>query len=122
MSLKKCIDCGTQVSDKAEMCPKCARPNPSITESEKSDGTKKVADGIGQVIGVVLVLAGLMHYFGVGFMLDSTLSSCANNASSRDVAVCNCIKSESRKSLVVEKLLLGYGQPQIEKIMHNCKI
>ena len=35
MALIKCPECGTEVSDKAEKCPKCAYPlNPGINISE----------------------------------------------------------------------------------------
>jgi len=32
MALIACPDCGTEVSDKAESCPKCSRPHPALAD------------------------------------------------------------------------------------------
>lgn len=48
MGLRKCPDCGTEVSTEAPACPKCARPN-------AKDGAAKPSKA-GGVVGLILVI------------------------------------------------------------------
>ena len=85
MALVECVDCGTEVSDLADSCPKCSRPNPSKTteeiqaESQKSD---KAIQGFVQLwfthallIGVVKLwvldsfTGGFLKYFGLSLII-----------------------------------------------------
>ena len=38
MALGKCLDCGAEVSDTAEKCPKCGRDEPLKSDSAKAWG------------------------------------------------------------------------------------
>ena len=42
MALIKCSECGTEVSDKAEKCPKCACPIAGIKKEESHIGERKL--------------------------------------------------------------------------------
>ncbi len=55
MPLIPCPDCGTEVSDKAEACPKCARPLGGTTLIEQ---TAKIWKMI-QIVGAGIMLIGI---------------------------------------------------------------
>lgn len=66
MALIKCIECGNEVSDKAEKCPKCAYPishvhqekKPQVIEQTSKDLKKKLLISIGLIIaGFALMFA-----------------------------------------------------------------
>jgi uncharacterized membrane protein YvbJ len=72
MALIKCPECGTEVSDKAEKCPRCAYPlqtggsretkNVKVTEvqmTSKKHKKRYVWAALAAVLGVILVFSGL---------------------------------------------------------------
>ncbi|MBE0674351.1 MAG: zinc-ribbon domain-containing protein [Bacteroidales bacterium] len=72
MALIKCPECGTDVSDKAEKCPKCAYPlqassyreskNLKVTEvqlTSKKHKRRYVWAALAAVLGVILIFSGL---------------------------------------------------------------
>jgi len=72
MSLIKCSDCGTGVSDKAEKCPRCACPM-SIKESEEKtqvieQTSKRLKKRL--LVGIALIVLG-----GVLMLLDFMITS-----------------------------------------------
>lgn len=65
MALIKCIDCGTEVSDKAEKCPKCACP---ISKKENNEQTQVIEQTSKRLkmqllIGVVVLFLGFLFLF-----------------------------------------------------------
>ncbi len=58
MSLIKCPECGADVSDKAEKCPKCAHPisqdKTQVIEKTSKELKKKL------LIGVIMILIGFI--------------------------------------------------------------
>lgn len=64
MALINCPDCGTEVSDAAAACPKCARP---ITRAVSNVGSsapvqKKKGVGVGFTVVVFIALAAWIYY------------------------------------------------------------
>ena len=78
MALIPCLECGTEVSDLAMACPKCARPLREAS-SETPVVTKRAGApwemwGFGLIaVGIVLGIAGMGGFAGaliaVGFMI-----------------------------------------------------
>ena len=61
-NLTRCKDCGELVSDLAETCPHCGRPNPTVPHGVVA---------LGQVAFAVLVLIGLYFFLSwLGFFSD----------------------------------------------------
>jgi len=72
MALVKCIECGTEVSDKAEKCPKCAYPisakdNEVMTQVIEQT-SKKLKKQL--LIGVVVLVFGFIFLFS-GFLIGA---------------------------------------------------
>ena len=55
MALIKCPDCGTDVSDAAAACPKCARPIAARTVSQPASKPRRASGGIFWLVVVVLL-------------------------------------------------------------------
>lgn len=71
MSLKKCPDCGAEVSDKAQTCIKCG--SPLTVESKDKDEKKKESSflknflkHIGEGIGIIIALLVILKICGIG--------------------------------------------------------
>lgn len=71
MALIKCVECGTEVSDLAEKCPKCAYPISSKKEESRvqiiEQTSKKYKMQL--VVGVVVLILGFI-FWGI---LDSNI-------------------------------------------------
>ncbi len=71
MALIKCSECGVEVSDQADKCPKCACPISPVVDSEKAQVIEQTSKSLkGQLaISVIVVFLGfimLPFYSGVG--------------------------------------------------------
>lgn len=66
MALLKCPDCETEVSDKAEICPKCAYPiskqGEAINRVQTIEKTSKNLK-LQSLIGAILILIGFWLFF-----------------------------------------------------------
>jgi uncharacterized membrane protein YvbJ len=65
MSLIKCVDCGTEVSDKAERCPKCACPiaiNQTVEKTQVIEQTSKRLK-LQLLIGIGVLFLGFISLF-----------------------------------------------------------
>ena len=66
MALINCPDCGTEVSDAAAACPKCARPIASavahVGSTPPTPPTPKKGAGVGSVLLVLLLVGGWVYY------------------------------------------------------------
>ena len=83
MSLVNCSECNNQVSDLAEVCPKCgarvskgARNAVIETKGRSSARLVKALSAVVLVTGVILCAYGLSttgarSYFGIGFVLSA---------------------------------------------------
>lgn len=62
MALIKCIECGTEVSDLAEKCPKCAYPISSKKEEVKVQTIEQTSKKYKMqlVVGVVVLILGFI--------------------------------------------------------------
>lgn len=60
MALIKCEDCGAEYSDKAERCPKCGCPNPTLTPTPKESTTVQWS--------YVRLITGILSFFYTGFV------------------------------------------------------
>ena len=67
------------------------------------------------------VVIGGLHYAINGWWMDTTAGSCENPRSGRDAAVCSCLKSEARSSIVLYQTILGGGQQKLTAIFRYCK-
>lgn len=72
MGLKRCRECGAEVSTQAKACPKCGRPNPVTNPA--------------RVLGAVLTI-------GIGTMIVVGIASNGDHGSSSDAAVNNPVDS-----------------------------
>ena len=56
MALINCMECGTEMSDKAKSCPKCGCPNPYLAESNsiKENKMEKKKESTLGIIGAFL--------------------------------------------------------------------
>ena len=77
MALIKCPECGTEVSDKAEKCPKCAFPIKSGTNTSQVKNDSKTEIIVRQkegcflqtlnfgcaLIGLIIIIIVLIAYF-----------------------------------------------------------
>lgn len=65
MSLIKCIECGTEVSDLAEKCPKCAYPISSKKEDIKVQTIEQTSKKLKKqlAVGVVVILLGFLFMY-----------------------------------------------------------
>lgn len=61
MALISCPDCGTQVSDKATSCPKCACP---LKETTLIEQTGKIWKAVQLAGGIFMALGILSVFFG----------------------------------------------------------
>jgi uncharacterized membrane protein YvbJ len=57
MALIRCDECGSQVSDKAKQCPKCACPIQAVTIERTSKNLKKQGciAGLVMILGIILI-------------------------------------------------------------------
>jgi len=64
MALIKCIECGTEVSDLAEKCPKCAYPISSKKEESKVQIIEQTSKKLKMqlAIGSVLLILGFIFW------------------------------------------------------------
>lgn len=63
MALINCPDCGTEVSDAATACPKCARPiAPAMPHFRATPPAAKKGMGAGSVLLVILLVGGWVYY------------------------------------------------------------
>lgn len=64
MALIKCIECGTEVSDLAEKCPKCAYPISSKKEEAKVQIIEQTSKKLKMqlVIGTVVLILGFIFW------------------------------------------------------------
>jgi len=66
MALINCPDCGTEVSDAAAVCPKCARPiapaGVPVRSTPSTPPTSKKGAGAGSVLLVILLVGGWVYY------------------------------------------------------------
>lgn len=72
MALIKCSECGSDVSEKASVCPKCGCPL-EITKQSISDTKKKVVTIVSVIIAIVLILC-------IGIVLVKYSNNPANKA------------------------------------------
>jgi len=70
MPLLKCPDCGTDFSDQAPACPKCARPNRPASNTQVIEQTGKGWKRM-QVVGCLTTVIGI----SVGAAIASTGST-----------------------------------------------
>jgi len=105
MPLVKCLDCGTDVSDTAAVCPQCSRPEPGVPKDaesgkpvsqQNSQVNKTASKGLGGrlpmliagLFVVLLILAGI-GYSRFQTDMDQSYNSCAENDGSS--AICSCV-------------------------------
>jgi uncharacterized membrane protein YvbJ len=65
MALIKCGDCGTEVSDKARQCPKCACPISTKGSEEKTQVIEQTSKRLKMqlLIGVAILFLGFISLF-----------------------------------------------------------
>ena len=86
MALINCPDCGTEVSDAAAVCPKCARPiAPVATHIRPSAPAQKKGVGAGFALLVFLALGGWIYY-QANTPSESTSTSASQASSEGEVA------------------------------------
>lgn len=59
MPLEPCVDCGRRISDEAETCPHCGKPDPcaDVVEATPATFLGKAFHALGICMGLTLVLA-----------------------------------------------------------------
>lgn len=83
MAMKKCKECGEQISDKAEKCPKCGHPN-------------EAKSNLSAVISLIFAAGLLWFFFGGGLEKQAAkdLQKIENQVASDQVAQYNIAKSQ----------------------------
>ena len=69
MALIKCPECGTEVSDLAESCPKCAYPIAGGGTSQAHSGKIQTIEKTGKFLKLQLLISALL--FILGFIVMS---------------------------------------------------
>lgn len=55
MALIKCVECGADISDKAEVCPRCGCPIEDSIESKRKNTRRKIKKIIIPIISIIIV-------------------------------------------------------------------
>ena len=65
MAMIKCPECGTEVSDKAEKCPKCAYPIQSTQTEEKTQTIQQTSKKLKKhiIFSVLALIVGVIFLF-----------------------------------------------------------
>lgn len=73
MALIKCIECGIEVSDKADKCPKCAYP---ISTKENEIKTQ-VIEQTSKSLKMQLLTGTMILFFGFIFLFSGSMGAAA---------------------------------------------
>ena len=83
MALIRCKDCGHEISDKANVCPKCG--NKIAASSKKDNGSIKI---IGAVLVVALLIGGGILFLNKRGGTNVVYAGTANKTENTSEAVC----------------------------------
>ncbi len=78
MALIKCPECGTDISDKAAACPKCAYPIAGISTEESHTGKVQTIEKTRKKYKMQIFIAALLVIIGF-FLIISNVSSQQSN-------------------------------------------
>ena len=94
----KCVDCGTEISDRAVACIKCGAPvvAPSVAPSFERN-TPPPEPERGGISWWWLPVAGVAVFFGCGALLSNTPTATAKDQDRKVIEVCH--RDQERKSL-----------------------
>ncbi len=70
MALVNCPDCGVDVSDQAELCPNCNRPNPAVSDSvieAENSSNQSAAYWLGYFLALVIFIVKYGFMKGILF-------------------------------------------------------
>ena len=101
MALVKCVDCGTEISDRAAACIKCGAPiaarPPERDTSPPERNTPPPEPERGGISWWWLPVAGVAVFFGCGALLSNTPTATAKDQDRKVIEVCH--RDQERKSL-----------------------